>query len=84
MKLPSTVKDRVFAALSLSLVCASYGMAFAEPVQAESKETKHDKKGPVADKKTKAEDAKAEGDGKQADGTKPKMVKGECPACGRG
>lgn len=92
MKLPSTIKDKLGAALGLGLVC---GLALPlEPTAAKSKKVKPVQAKP-AQKKSGSETAKArplESDknanpktveAPEAEQT-PKKTEDLCPACGRG
>ncbi|CAN5378291.1 hypothetical protein BH11CYA1_BH11CYA1_22640 [soil metagenome] len=86
MKLPFSIKDKLFAALSLGLIYGVCSLSLAlEPVEAKSEEAKDSKhvKGskPVKDSK-RAQDAKAKhADDTSKDGAGPKTV-GSKPAEG--
>ncbi|MBP9092058.1 hypothetical protein KBI23_13610 [bacterium] len=91
MKLPPTIKDKLSAALGLSLVC---GLVLPlAPVQAASKKAKPTQAKPSPAKgKTKSVGSDAETStkpNKSADPAleakpTPKKTEDQCPACGRG
>ena len=84
MKLPSAIKDKLCAALGLSLVC---GLALPpESVQAKNKKVKPAQAKPAQDtsgteaNKAKPKSADPALEAKQT----PKKTEDQCPACGRG
>lgn len=82
MKLPASIKDKICAALGLSLVC---GFALpVEPVEAKAKKTKTAQgkaEKPAAKDKSKPDEPELKA--RQAPPT-PQPASDPCPACGRG